>query len=174
LLPDPARHHQKAGPPCGGEGSSGASATVSYSEQGKRSNWWRRRRGRSPMPPPLRCGSTDGSGARCCCGSRCCAHGPDGDLKLRLPGSAEARAPCQRGGVPRALHDGGVPAPARRLRLELGRILLRRRTRRRKRECKGGERKGRGTTCRPAEQWSCRQNHRRGRTTEESLPLRVF
>jgi hypothetical protein len=77
--------------------------------------------------------------ARCCCGLRCCAHGPDGDLELRLPGSAEARAPCQRGGVPRALHGGGGPAPAQRLRLELGRILLRRRTRRRKRECEGRE-----------------------------------
>jgi hypothetical protein len=39
---------------------------------------------------------------------------------------------------------------------------------------RGRERKGRGTTCRRAEQWFCRHNHRRGRTTEESLPLRVF
>jgi hypothetical protein len=101
--------------------------------------------------------------ARCCCGSRCCVHGPDGDLELRLSGSTEARAPCQRGGVPRALHGGGGPAPARRLRLELGRILLRRRTRRRKRSAKG-ERKGRGTTCQRAGRWFCRQNHRRGRT----------
>jgi hypothetical protein len=77
--------------------------------------------------------------ARCCCGSRCCVHGPDGDLELRLSGSTEARAPCQRGGVPRALHGGGGPAPARRLRLELGRILLRRRTRRRKMEREGRE-----------------------------------
>jgi hypothetical protein len=52
---------------------------------------------------------------------------PDGDLKLRLSGSAAARAPCQHGGVPRGMRGGGGPTLARRLCLELGRILWRRR-----------------------------------------------
>jgi hypothetical protein len=56
----------------------------------------------------------------------CCCAWPDGDLELRPPGSAVARAPCQHGGVPRGLRGNGGPALARRLHLELGRILWRR------------------------------------------------
>jgi hypothetical protein len=57
----------------------------------------------------------------------CCCVWPDSELKLRLPGSVAAQAPCQHGGAPRGLRGGGGPTPARRLRLELGRILWRRR-----------------------------------------------